>query len=271
VKKAMLLPWEDVNIEDILSEIVSFLGPLLACELRCLSRDMQHAATDVMMQRMSVAGYENRSVGLICDIIAGNERIDDRFVAAVFAMMVPETSFKCDANGVEMSKALIGAVNRSSAPLCALLLKRKAEVDAVDAGGCSVLSLACWHGRYEVASVLMRSKADINASSSRSMDYTPLMSAARFGHSRIARKLLLAKADAELSTKFGDTALSLALHGGHDEASKLLQGASRGVGLCEQADSTLRHKKGSLGARDAQKVFERLVIENSVTSSHELQ
>jgi ankyrin repeat protein len=148
-------------------------------------------------------------------------------------------------------------------------LKKKAEVDSIDSGGSSALSLACWHGKDELVSLLLRWKADINASNPMSMMYTPLMSAARFGHSSIVQKLLLAKADAESCTQFGETALSLAQHGGHKEVAKLLQGTSGGIGLCERAESTLRHAKGSFGSIRAQRQFESLVLERGIGLSQD--
>jgi ankyrin repeat protein len=51
---------------------------------------------------------------------------------------------------------------------------------------------------------------------------TPLIEAARLGHDDVVRILLLAKADPNLKSKDGKTALQLASEGGHEESVALL-------------------------------------------------
>ena len=54
------------------------------------------------------------------------------------------------------------------------------------------------------------------------------MAAARFGHYTVVRELLLSGADASVTTSFGETALSLALHLRHGAVAELLQGCCPG-------------------------------------------
>merc|ERR1712070_99683 len=95
--------------------------------------------------------------------------------------------------------ALIPAAGHGSSPLCALLINAGAEVNATDSNGSTALALASWNGHHRATRVLLRARADVDVCSDKAK-YTPLMAAARWGHSAVVRELLAAKADSSIKT-----------------------------------------------------------------------
>jgi len=115
---------------------------------------------------------------------------------------------------------------------------------------------AAWNGHSKVVAVLLRAGADVNAHNHSSKKYTPLMAAARFGHVKVVRTLLDAEADPSMETHFGETALSLALHGQHGAVCELLGGSAKGV---DWSSGIGRHRLGSEEHRQARRAFEAAV------------
>jgi len=248
----MSLAWGDANAADVLIIVAGFVGPRICVELRCLSCQMQYVFNDHALRIIEWELSEDQSPQSLTQRITMTPRLDDCVVASALRLSAPEVLNLNSSCGT----ALMYAVKRNCVPLCAMLLTGQADANAMDSSGWSALSLACWNGKNTVVSVLLRSKAETNARATKGIMYTPLMAAARCGHSNVVAQLLMARADASLTTSFGETALSLAMHGEHGEACHLLGSACQGV---DWHGSSLRHDRRSLGSRQAQRVFEHLV------------
>jgi ankyrin repeat protein len=82
------------------------------------------------------------------------------------------------------------------------------------------------------------------------------MAAARFGHFAVVQQLLAADADASMKTPFGETALSLSLHGRHEAVSELLRETSAGT---DWTAGSRRHAFGMFGRKEAQRAFDEAI------------
>lgn len=82
----------------------------------------------------------------------------------------------------------------------------------------TALTLACCGGFLEVADVLLKAGADLEAGAS-----TPLMEASQEGHLDLVRYLLeYHHANVNAQTQSGDTALTYACENGHTDVASLL-------------------------------------------------
>jgi hypothetical protein len=102
-----------------------------------------------------------------------------------------------------------------------LLLEYKADVNAKNSDGWTVLRSAASRGHEAVARLLLEYKADVNAKSSDG--WTALHSAASIGHEAVARLLLEYKADVNAKNNRGRTALHIAAGQGHEAVVRLLE------------------------------------------------
>lgn len=246
---------EATDVEDTVILIASFLGPLHMVELRCLSRRLRDLFTVNAFQNALAPCEDEAGHHSFFDSITNAETVDDNTITSALRLLARANTTP-DQKSLK-NDALVCAAKRGCGPLCAMLLEGNAEVDALDSGGCSALSLACWGGKNSAVSILLRSNANTNLPDTKGMMYTPLMTAARFGHSEVVEKLIIARADASLCTPLGETALSLASHGGHQATCHLLKGSSQGT---DWRGSLLRHAKGRLGSRDAQAAFHNVIF-----------
>ncbi len=77
-------------------------------------------------------------------------------------------------------------------------------------GTCLHVACGCKHGNLDIVKILVEHKADINKTNS--FGVTHLMNACIAGHDHIVEYLLENGANASLTTKSGDSALSLAIY-----------------------------------------------------------
>jgi ankyrin repeat protein len=109
-----------------------------------------------------------------------------------------------------------------------------ADVNAAQGDGMTALHWAARHDDLEIATLLMRSKAKLNAST-RIGAYTPLHVAAEAASARVTKALLDAGADPKSTTSTGVTALHLAAMGGSAQAIKTLLDHGADVNATEPA------------------------------------
>jgi ankyrin repeat protein len=103
----------------------------------------------------------------------------------------------------------------------ALLVSRKADVNARDLSGYTALHQACFDGLLDMVRLLVDSKADIESKDNRGV--TPLLAAVIPGHVSIVRFLLERGANPNAKTDGNMTPLQLARKRGHAEVEKLLR------------------------------------------------
>ncbi len=125
---------------------------------------------------------------------------------------------------IEGMTALGYAVNVSNIPVSSMLIDAGADINAVDEQGRTPLILACYYAYEEMADTLIARGADPNRPDPDG--FTPLMFAAQKGSTSIIRALLAKRVDREAKTRFGDTALDLAVAGEYTEAAALLRGTN---------------------------------------------
>lgn len=101
------------------------------------------------------------------------------------------------------------------------LLNQKANPNAQNNDGWTVLHYASMHGRLPVVQAFIDAGADPNIPNNEG--WTPLMAASQNGKTEIVRALLKAGADADAVDKSGVTPAKYAKRGGHTEIINLLQ------------------------------------------------
>lgn len=230
--------------------VLRFLGPRLALELRCLHRRcLATLGRALLCESLGQAPPSaEEACAHLLQPIAG---VDDKFLS--MALLAMRESQLLHARDVQQRTALMYAAQRGATPLVALLLEARADVAAKDCHGGAALNHAAWAGRPGATSLLLRARADVDAASSGCGKYTPLMAASRFGYHAVVSRLLAAGANASARTALGETALSLALHGGHRETAALLEGTDSGV---DWRGGSMRHARGVNGQRQAQRAFD---------------
>jgi hypothetical protein len=103
------------------------------------------------------------------------------------------------------------------------LLNEGAEVDRRGPSNITPLIAAIQLGFADIADVLVRAGADVNASTITDEDLTPLMAAARQGDNEIVRLLLSRGADPVRPDHLGQTAAEYAKAAGHDDIAAMIQ------------------------------------------------
>jgi RNA polymerase sigma factor (sigma-70 family) len=152
---------------------------------------------------------------------------------------------KADVHGKDAWTPLHDAVLMGKTEVADLLLARGARLDVFTAAGLgnvdvltkvlkadparakqvskgsTPLHWAAAAGRTAAAELLLRSKADVNATAAW-WGNTPLHEAAEHGHEAVAKLLLDNRAEVDARNKSGQTALLLTAAGGHDAVVRLL-------------------------------------------------
>jgi ankyrin repeat protein len=105
-----------------------------------------------------------------------------------------------------------------------------------ESAGRTPLHVAAENGRTEIATLLLASKADLNAKNSDG--YTPLHIAAAFGYKDMVKLLVANKADINAKSNSGDTPLHMAARNGSKDAVDLLLGANANLNAKNNAGQT---------------------------------
>ena len=113
------------------------------------------------------------------------------------------------------------------------MVKYQVNINHRDENGSTVLFWACRYNKNDVVEILLSENADPNICTTKQWhsmkpNSSPLMMASRKGNAENVKKLLRYKADINLKNSNGDTALSIAKKGGHNEVVKILEDASKG-------------------------------------------
>lgn len=123
--------------------------------------------------------------------------------------------------------ALIKAAWEGYSDIIQTLLDNGAEVDAKDSDGQTALMWAARGGHTDIVETLLDYGADVNAEShdyrSLYLYMTALMGAIHEGHTDIIRILLHEGAHVNAATRYGETALGLAVREGRTEIAELLR------------------------------------------------
>ena len=114
-------------------------------------------------------------------------------------------------------------------------LLEKTNVNAKTESGITALMMACDEGHEEIAGLLIKKRADVNAKE-KNDNLTALMLACYHGHKDLVELLIAHRVDVNAEDKKGRTALMVASNRGHTEIAELLKyvGAKEGeswVGL----------------------------------------
>jgi len=213
-------------LDGLFLEMLRTLGLAEALRLRRTSPLLLGALSHDQLRRAASGCFPALP---LAELIRTTEVFGDDIAAAVLASDVATLNAAENDGCTALAWA---ASRRSGAPLCALLLAGGADVAKADSTGWTALFRAAWHGCDRNAALLLRAKADVGDQRAR---YTPLMAAARFGHTAAVRELLRAGADDSVTTPFGETALSLARDLRHEGAVRMLSGGPDGLD-CSDAE-----------------------------------
>jgi len=93
----------------------------------------------------------------------------------------------------------------------------------VNTSGWTPLAYAAFNGHLEIASLLVKARADVNQASENGT--TPLIAASRGGHIEVVKLLLANKADPTKALVSGETALDIALKNANTDIADLLRQA----------------------------------------------
>jgi ankyrin repeat protein len=114
------------------------------------------------------------------------------------------------------------AVQYNHARLAELLIKNKADFNAVNKNGWTILHWAAKHGHTEIAKSLIDRGADVNEVDKKGYRCTPLHWAAKESHTEIVEILIKNNADFNVVDRYGQTPLYYAAKEGHAKIVKIL-------------------------------------------------
>jgi len=129
---------------------------------------------------------------------------------------------RADANAADDkgNTLLHTAARQGYVEIAKLLLDHDADVNATNSDGYTPLHLAARDGRSDAASALLERDADVNAKDDRG--FTPMYLACRLGRGEIASQLLDHNADVSAKDSRGYSPLHVARKSGHTEIARLL-------------------------------------------------
>jgi ankyrin repeat protein/L-ascorbate metabolism protein UlaG (beta-lactamase superfamily) len=129
-----------------------------------------------------------------------------------------------EAHGAEQGTPLLLALDFGSFPGAAALIRRGADVNAVNKNGMSACRLAVMKGAHDLLPLILEKKPDLAAAEPRH-GKTVLHEAALRGYSAVVSELLAAGADKNAKDKAGHTPLAYALKYGNAAAADVLRKA----------------------------------------------
>lgn len=164
-----------------------------------------------------LSGYERFS-----NVTALSDFLEQELLIYQKTQRVEEAQAELRAAGFSATeRSFADAVEQGSLSAVRSFLRVGISPDARDETGIPVLSLAVRQGHQEIVSLLIGHGADVNAVSE-DRDNSPLMEAATRGDEKAVRALMEAGADPDVTTKYNQTALMLAIGEGHTEVVKYL-------------------------------------------------
>lgn len=138
--------------------------------------------------------------------------------------------------GYEMSpQAFLQSVEKGDTNAVTLFLAAEMPPDARNEEGLTALMIAVEAGHFDMATVLVGNKADVNAASLKD-SWTPLHLAASRGHSEVIALLLGKGASVDALTQSGETPLMLAAEASNIEAVKALVEGKADVNAAREHD-----------------------------------
>lgn len=135
--------------------------------------------------------------------------------------------------------ALIEHSTRGNAKAVHNLLRLRADPNLKDATGHTALMHAARHNRIAVASILIATGADLDATSDG--QWTATMCASLDGHSSVVKLLARAGADVEATSEGGESAMTVAAHDGFVEVVRVLIDEAASVGAALVVASARGH------------------------------
>lgn len=178
----------------------------------------------------------------------GNSAAVDLFIEARFSTEIRDNLGRT---------ALMMAVLHDRNEIISLLIKHKAEVNAVDLGGNSALHWAAFGGYTGSASLLIKNHARINARNH--FGWEPLLQATARNHFNVASLLIDRGVNLDAASDDGYTALHKATASGYLEIVQLLLGHG--------ADHNLKTRNGDtpvmLAIRNRQEAVANLLQKNN--------
>jgi ankyrin repeat protein len=185
-------------------------------------------AADSLFHHSQQAEYNGVVPHHLVDLLSGaNTHLWERWKALRRA-----TQFSKFSDLVQADVPLLHALCIEGLISCAQrLLEHKANIDAKDKDGVTVLHWAAKNGHKAVVKLLLEHKADVNVKET-SCGLTALHWAAKNGHKAVVKLLLEHKADVNVKeTGCGLTALHWAAKNGHEAVVKLLAGAKADINM----------------------------------------
>ncbi|MDQ6959498.1 MAG: ankyrin repeat domain-containing protein, partial [Mariprofundaceae bacterium] len=135
------------------------------------------------------------------------------------------------------------AVGEGKTEVAELLIRKGADVNAKNAGQETPLHDAAVQGNTEVVALLIRKGADVNARND--VQATPLHEAAMYGKTKVAELLILNGADVNARNKYQETPLHRAV--GNTKVAELLISKGADINARDEDQGTPRHDAASRG------------------------